>query len=443
MTDKHDERPVMLSLISEQAIPNVMAALLVEPRPRAMVCILSEDQKRKGQVDREFESVFNGIRDALARIDPSIKVINWASPDGSGQLVSPSNAGQVKQACQAVRQDSRFADASWIYNVTGGTKVMAQAALDDARAAGCQALYVDTESRQLIWYGVEPFEFDEGHLRSVGVAEYLAAYGVAVKRYNDSLADDLRQAARLLGQDLAGPALVEKIIGDTTPAKDETVTRRFGSGDLSQAEQALLHRVTQVLSQRDVELNTATGTTKLIVWTTDEELRAFFWGGRWLESYTFDTVCQLSQQSDEWQYNSLWRNVLIEWSGIQYSGLLDQDTSADDLVRPTNELDVAATRGARLLVCECKTGTNALDPKHLYKLHVVGHKLGTFADKVLITNQSDLLDRHNKAMRHRVARALTLNIVVVQVSQLPALDKILADPEKVLKGQKRQFELTA
>jgi hypothetical protein len=441
MSNENGERPVMLSLISEQAIPNVMAALLVKPRPRAMVCLLPEDKERKGQVDREFVHVFSGIHDALARIDENIQVLNWASPEGGGRAISPYDAREVMGACRAVRADPQFAGAAWIYNFTGGTKVMAQAAVDDARSNGCQALYVDTESRQLIWDQGDAVDFDEDRLRGVGVAEYLAAYGVQVRRHRDSLAEDLCEAARLLGRDAAGPSLVDKVKGSEVPSRDDKVVRRFGPDDLTGPERELLLDIADALRKRDIGVRRINGGIELVVWTTDEDLRSFFWGGRWLESYTFDIVRQLSQRAALWQYNMPRRNILVEWAGIEYSGL--QEQVPNDLVRPANELDVAATRGARLLVCECKTGRYALKPRHLYKLQVIGHKLGTFADKVLVTDRSDLLNRQNRSVRNQVVRALTLNIAVVQASQLPALDEVLDDLDRELRRQKRRFEIVA
>lgn len=442
MAHETSGRPVMLSLISEQAIPNVMAALLVDPHPRAVVCLLPEDKEHSGTADREFLVVFSGIQSALGRIDSSIQVINWAA-EGDGHPVSPYDAGAVRQACQSIRRDGRFAAGPWIYNITGGTKVMAQAALDDAREHGHPAIYVDTESRRLIWDQKGALDFDEHRLQSIGVEEYLAAYGVEVNDYEDNLDGDLRQTARLLCQNPDGPSLIKKIKGCKNPAQDMQVVRRFGPGDLSQSERALLFEVARTLFERDVEIQELDGSVELTVWTTDEEVRAFFWGGRWLESYVFDTICQLHNTGGPWHYTSPWRNVLLKWSGIEFSGLEDEDPGADVLVRPTNELDVAAARGARLLICECKTGSNALKSKNLYTLQVVGHKLGTFAGKVFITDRHDLRNPSNPGTRHGVVRALTLGIAVVEASQLPALDRVLADPEKELRKQKRSFGLAA
>jgi len=441
MNGESGERPVMLSLISEQAIPNVMAALLVEPRPQVVVCLLPEDKKRLGKVDREFVRVFNGIRDALTRIAPDIQVLNWASAEGAGRAIPPYDGQEVMRTCRAVREDPQFAGAIWMYNFTGGTKVMAQAAVDDARAGGCQAVYVDTEWRRLIWGQGDPVDFEEDRLRRIGVAEYLAAYGVGVRRYEDSLGKDLREAARLLGENAAGPSLVRKIRGAEVPCKDIEVVRCFGPSDLTVLEREVLLKVVDALHRRDIRVQEVDEDIEMVLWTTDEELRSFFWGGRWLESYTFEVVRGLSQKTQPLRYGKPWRNVLLEWAGIEYSGLQEQST--DDMVRPANELDVAATRGARLLVCECKTGLRALEADHLYKLQVIGHKLGTFADKVLITDQHGLLGCQNRSVRSQVVRALTLNIAVVQASQLPVLDEILDDPDMELRRQKRCFELAA
>lgn len=442
MNTASDKRPMMLSLISEQAIPNVMGALLVEPRPRMLVCLLPKDRERPGKIDSEFFHVFNGIRDAIKKIDSSIQVVINATGD-DGELVSPYDANQVRKACQAIRNNPQYSDGTWVYNITGGTKVMAQAALDDARENNQRSVYVDTEWRRLIWDCDIAVDFDEVHLESIGVEEYLAAYGVTVKAKEKSLDTDLRYAARLLGQNPAGPSLVEKIALGKNPRKSQEVECKFNQkhNQLSDEERDLLFELVSILSDRCLKV-TGTGDTISLNLEITEDMRRFFWGGAWLESYTFDTICRLHQVQSAWRYNLPCRNLLLEWSGIQYSGFEYLET--DDLVRPSNELDVAATRGGRLLICECKTGTNAMSPEHLYKLQVIGHKTGTFADKVLVTTLPNLLDLGEKTnSRSSVIRALILNIAVVQRSQLPVLEKILADPEKELRAQKRRFNLVA
>lgn len=439
MTPYPRPRANMLALVSEQAIPNVMGALLVEPQPQVLICLLPEDTKHPGQIDTDYRTVFGGISRALGMVAPDITVINWAS-DGAGEPVSPYSPEQVKRACFAIRTDPRFSTGPWIYNVTGGTKVMAQAALDDARENDCRAIYVDTESRQIVWDPGGPAGFAERRLGDVGVGEYLSAYGVSVLKHADWLPQDVRRAAHLLGQDSEGPCLMQQIKGNRAPKKDCEESMYLPWAGLGRLGGDLLFRVVESLSGRDtIHLQQRPNGLELTVYTGDEELRQFFWSGQWLESYAFETVCQLAQRCLDVDFNEPWRNVLLRWSGIEYSGLPE----IRGLERPANELDVAATRGARLMICECKTGKSALDPAHLYKLQVIGHKLGTFADKVLVTDRQDLLDPSNPSTRHGVVRALTLGIVVVQASQLPALDQILMDPERNLREQKRGFGLMA
>jgi hypothetical protein len=429
----------MLALVSEQAIPNVMAALLVEPRPRALICILPEDTRNPGRIDTDFRTVFNGISRAVGMVAPDISVINWAS-DEEGQPVSPYSSEQVKAACSAIRTDPRFAAGPWIYNVTGGTKLMAQAALDDARRSGCRAMYVDTDSRRVIWDGNRPVGFDESRLTRVGVREYLTAYGVSVTRHADSVSPDLRRAAYEIGKASAGPSLMKQIKGDRTPTQDCDQAVYLPSETLSKSARDLLFQVFGLLSNRDsIGLQERPNGLELTVWTGDEALREFFWSGRWLECYVFDTVCRLLEEDLEVDYSQPWRNVLLRWAGIEFSGLPE----IKGLQGAANELDVAATRGARLLVCECKTGKHVLDSDHLYKLQVIGHKLGAFADKVLVTDGENLLDPSNRSTRQGVVRALTLNTVVIQASQLPGLGKLLADPDRELRRQKQEFKLRA
>jgi hypothetical protein len=301
-------------------------------------------------------------------------------------------------------------------------------------------MYVDTDSRRVIWDGQGPVSFDEERLGGVGVSEYLTAYGVSVTRYADSLEPDLRQAAYAIGRSHAGPNLMKQIKGDRMPCQDHHEAVYLPSQTLAESGRDLLFKVCELLSDRkSVDLEERPDGVELTVRTGDEPLRKFFWGGRWLEYYVFETICRLAGEELGISYNPPWRNVLLRWAGIKYSGLPE----IKGLQGPANELDVAVTRGARLLVCECKTGKHVLSPDHLYKLQVIGHKLGTFADKVLVTDAEDLLDRSNRSTRQGVVRALTLNTVVIEASQLPGLADILKDPEKESRRQKRCFGLAA
>jgi hypothetical protein len=440
----------MLSLISEQAIPNVMAPLLVKPRPSRMVCLLPADRDALDRLDREFERVFEGIQAAFGLL----------AEDSEGEIdlrlhkrgpVSPYGFEEVQAACREIRTGFVSQGYEVIYNVTGGTKLMAQAALEDAREGGCQAVYVDTEFRKVVQ--VEPeadrTDFVEERLRSVDVPHYLAAYGLGRQRSlgHRKIPEAFGEAARLLAENPASSPSILQLILRETPSKYGRPTRQLGS--LAPQERQVLERIVEVLTRGGADISISDDTLTI---AADDDMYDFWWNRRWLEWYVFSVIEDLNKNSDkELNYNRPWWDVRFVWDTDDVRKLMDHLLTVEyederGTVRtelPLNELDVAAVRGGRLLLCECKTGKRALESEHFYKLHVLGRRLGTFADQMFITDVSGLDDLacEEAKVRRQAVRALTLDVAVVGLERLRELRSILPEPDRFLREQKADFGL--
>jgi hypothetical protein len=445
MTDKHDERPVMLSLISEQAIPNVMAALLVEPHPRTIVCILPEDRDRAGEPDREFKRVYEGIRAAFGTLAEDTQgtpaPVDLRIQDRGP--VSPYDFSAVETLCRQIRQEAKAEGQTVVYNVTGGTKLMAQAALKDAQAGNCRAIYIDTEFRRLVEVNPAPekSKFSEERLRPLDVPHYLAAYGLGQKvRGRQNIPEHFKKAAgQLVLYPQPGTSIVQRIL---TKRGQKGEDYRLPLAGFTTEERDVLAQVVDCLGSGASILG---DTLKLDV---DDDMYDFWWNRRWLEWYVFDVLETLSHSTDSLCYNRPWCDVQFVWETDYAHMVMDQllfveDEAGQRIPLPLNELDVAAIRGGRLLACECKTGKNALDSAHFYKLSVVGRRLGTFADKAFVTDVPGLADStcRDANVRRQAVRALTLDTVVVGLEQLSRLDDVLSDPDAYLRRQKHQFGL--
>lgn len=435
---------VMVSLVSEQAMPNVMAALLMEPRPEVVVCILPEDRDEAGSTDKEYRRVCEGIRRAFD--------ILGEDPEGdidvrveSRRPVSPYDFVEVQEKCREVREEYARQGYRVVYNVTGGTKLMAQAALEDARRGGCRAVYVDTEFRKLVEVTPEARkdEFVEERLRGLDVPHYLAAYGLEQIEGDQDIPEQFKQAAReLAGRPEQGKAVVELVLREERRI-DETC--EVSVAGLEREERELLDRVAECLGE-GAQILPGKATLRLDV---DQDMYAFWWGRRWLEWYVFSVLEELAKdREDDLRYNGPWCDVQFRWETdfaqqMMRHLLVIEEKNEKPIPLPLNELDVTAVRGGRLLVCECKTGKRALRSEHFYKLGVLGRRLGTFADIVFVTDVEGLADRscRDKAVRRQTVRALTLDVVVVGLKELPALDRILAEPDRQLRRQKSNFGL--
>jgi hypothetical protein len=440
----------MVSLISEQAMPNVMAPLLVEPRPSRMACLLPADRDALHRLDREFERVFEGIQAAFGLL----------AEDSGGEIdlplqkrgpVSPYAFEEVRAACRQIRREFVSQGYEVVYNVTGGTKLMAQAALADAREGACQAVYVDTEFRKLVQVApdADRGDFMEERLRAVDVPHYLASYGLGRPRNlgHRKISQAFGEAAGLLAENpSASPAILRRILRET-PSKHSRL--RISLGSLGSQERQVLERIVDVLARSGADVSIGDDTLKM---TADDDVYDFWWNRRWLEWYVFGVIDDLSKNSEEaLRYNRPWWDVRFVWDTDDVRKLMDHLLTVEyederGTVRtelPLNELDVSAVRGGRLLLCECKTGKRALESEHFYKLHVLGRRLGTFADKVFVTDVNGLDDPacEEATVRRQAVRALTLDVAVVGLGRLRNLRHILAEPDGFLREQKVRFGL--
>lgn len=126
MTLPHD----LIQLVSEQTMPNVLAALAVRPES----VVLLHTGRTRNQVAWIRESL------AVAGLSPRWDVQelnNTADILETGHAITAA----IERAKQAQRQP--------IVNFTGGTKLMSIGAFAAAHRAGCPSFYVDTEHGHL------------------------------------------------------------------------------------------------------------------------------------------------------------------------------------------------------------------------------------------------------------------------------------------------------
>lgn len=92
---------------------------------------------------------------------------------------------------------------------------------------------------------------------------------------------------------------------------------------------------------------------------------------------------------------------------------------------PSNELDVALTYKARLLIAECKTLSKPFNPEFLYKLHSVADLVGgNYVRQIFITNHTKPIDK-NESFENFSQQAAIRRTFVVTGEQLPEIKEIL------------------
>jgi thiamine monophosphate kinase len=345
---------------------------------------------------------------------------------------------EVKGACEGIRKEHR--GAQFIYNITGGTKLMAQAALADAAEArdngnAAWAVYVDTENARLVKLEgdgkVAADLYDAQRLKGIDVVRYFEAYGVTARGGTaEPPPDPWPAAARAVARAQGGSLLMQSLARFSEPKAGISSEVTWKVNELSTLQREALEKLVAATGNVGVQLH-----GDQLTWPVTKESKDFIWRRHWLEWYTFDCLQEVAARDPAW-YPPL-RNVKLGWPGWDWDRLpIHEDEGSHK-----NELDVTTTRGGRLLICECKAGEDAPTPDHIYKLQVVGYKAGTFTDKVLVTGTPYLTDSNRCPNPTQVIRALTLDILLVGAETLQDLSDYLKNFDDWLYEQQIWFDL--
>lgn len=350
-------------LVSEQAAPNLLAALDPAMKPREAVLLVSQKMAHRAQ---SLQAVLH---------ESGIQTQIVALPDEHNMA-----ALQIIMMDVAAQRDGQ----SLALNVTGGNKLMALAAQSVAQAAGWPSFYVDVDTDQVIWLDPRPAQPLTPQLR---LRHYLRGYGF-------KLADGIDRpqpnaAWQTLLQDLIiNVGSLEEAIGQLNHLSQEAQNNLRVTLNPRQSEHhgldALLRKFeqAQVLKRQGQQLSFAT-----------EAARSFANGG-WIEHHVYQTVCQVTGDL----------SIRDKAANLQVLGQSGQP----------NEIDVAFMARNRLFMIECKTArmNNMGDHKAndtLYKLAENCRRIGGLGTRGMLATYRPL-----REAEHRLAKALGIEVVAAR-----------------------------
>ena len=175
----HDNRPVMVCLISRQTMQNLLPIL--QYRPQQVVCLTTREE--------------DGSRKHLADILHT-QHIALDAPLYVDAYVPESTT----QACHEII--ARHGPDRLIANLTGGTKVMSLAAFRVFAAAHVPCLYTDTPHRRLLFLHPDDRVAETLQTR-VDVLTYLRAHGQLASLRGSASRLSVPNLAAFLGQHIA------------------------------------------------------------------------------------------------------------------------------------------------------------------------------------------------------------------------------------------------
>ena len=352
---------IQLMLVSEQAAPNLLAALDPVMKPHEAVLLVSKKMMLRAQ----------SLQAVLKESSIQTQIVHL--PDEHDMTALESILMEV-----AAQRDGQ----AMALNVTGGNKLMALAAQAVAQAAGWPAFYVDVDTDQIIWLDkTRPTQTLSQQLR---LRHYLRGYGFSLTEGIEPPQPNAAWPTQL--HDLIiNVGSLEEAIGQLNHLSQEAYKSLRVNLNPRQRDHHGLDALLRKFEQAQVLKRQGD-----LITFANEAARSFANGG-WIEHHVYQTVCQVTGELA----------IRDKAANLQVTGESGQP----------NEMDVAFLARNRLFLIECKTArmNHADDLKAndtLYKLSENCRRIGGLGTRGMLATYRPL-----RESEQRLAKALNIEIV--------------------------------
>jgi Domain of unknown function (DUF1887) len=374
------------------------ALLVIHEKPDIVVAISSEqsysDLPQLRQAIEKFQADYNFT-------------CVLETPDG----IDAFAVTKIQMACEDAIK--RHSDVKWIFDITGGTALMSIAAYETARSfKGTQKTpiscwYLNTAHTRVISLVGKQRKNSIFH---ISVDGYATAYKHTLQKglfegiQNNK--PDWLHFAQKLGQNPHKIQVLKVVMNKVSdrPAINTPKSYSITEAELPDKAYELLEDAQQVGL-----MNLLSRSTDGIISFKLTYIQDKFLNGAWLEAYVWNEARQIMDKTGQQPL----------FDDCQWNQGLEGITN--------NELDVALTYKAQLLIAECKTGekgTFASDT--IYKWDSVANSLGgKFVGRLLITSLNPSEAIKEDSFKDFLARADSKGVVVVTRDELPNIGKIL------------------
>lgn len=362
-------------LVSDQAAPNMLAALDSTIKPKYAKLMASKRMVHKGEY---LQNVLreSGIQTELIQL-PDID-----NPDALSDAFMQL-AVQLEEQ-QGEQQEGQGGTVA--LNLTGGTKLMALVAQSVAQASDWHSFYVDVYSDTAIWLDTANKGTRHELVEQLRLPHYLKGYGY-------SLGEDIQRSTpyshdhyRLAEDMVLNVGSYERAIGTLNWLAAAAEQQQQLSVTLGRGERDSMSLYSLMDKCADAGLLHCKDNTLRF---TDENARDFVKGG-WLEMYVFNTLAALTG------------TLKIRDKAINLQVVSPRENQP-------NEIDVAFLARNRFFAIECKTanmqkGEKANDA--LYKLAENSKRIGGLGVQAMFVTYRPL-----NPPELRLARLLRLKVV--------------------------------
>jgi hypothetical protein len=337
-----------IMLASGENLPNLIPAITSAFKADVALILTSADMRNRAQILKSALE-FSGVR--------RTSIHSEDCPDRNVQEI------RVWAEARADEIVASYRDSRRILNLTGGTKLMMLAFLEAFRNRGMEAIYCDTDHGH-IEYLYTNRQASSLPVNVLKLKSCLAAQGYKFREKTPD-AEGLESRKELTQRLVAHAPRIEKLIQKLNGAWYEYDARRnlqatVAVGGLDGEEKRLLE------TMRDLDLLDARGVFR-------NEMAARYLGGGWLEEWCWQVGRDLEGGEEG-------KRLRHDRWGI---GLEIEPFDAPRIPGKNfllNELDAVIVHRNRMLLIECKTGTQIADQSQsqhiLNKLDALGDQFG-------------------------------------------------------------------
>ncbi|MDP3028282.1 MAG: DUF1887 family CARF protein [Deltaproteobacteria bacterium] len=384
-------KTILVSLVSEQTIPNILA--IHHFKPDESLFVSTKEMEKKGKTSAILKTL-----ERLGLRYESAPVI----------VQEDSILDCHKKIYQRIEGNE---DVEFIVNLTGGTKIMSIAAYEFFKDYGSKMIYIPIPKNEFITPFPKKSTSNPVPLSArLTVAQYLTAYGLKVS--NEEKLKKYHEEA------LARKDIAESIIHSYEEVKKLLV---WLSGNLGQYRgkkkfglvgsfEAAHEKEAQLLSRLAIDYDGH------IVSKNLEQSEIRYLTGGWLEEFCFVELLQ-------W----VGRGIDDAVMGLQLK----------DARGRNNEFDIMFTRDNSLYFVECKS----LDQQHdknadaLYKIGALQKEFGLKVASFFVTTSPHVL-KEGKIRESVQARADQFKTTIVPPSQVTDFGRIIAQKLHIEKGNR-------
>jgi hypothetical protein len=390
---------VLLCLLSDQHVPNLLAAHHYQPDHLVLV---ESGQMQRREMSRHFlEALTKGG-------------LNYDSRCHVQPLPAEDDLRGVRAALQEAH--GRLPSATWIANVTGGTKPMSIATYDFFKSHGGKVVYTDAATPDRI------VDLETGDaelcLHRPTVDEFVTGYGFRLVKP----AQDLEAAKARAGQQLwraTANLLAAAEPGYDGPAIDEAAWEKLRKKGLELNSDQL------AFPQDELRRLWLDGLSSRKLTKYEGE----FLTGGWLEVFFYNLLSRHAEQL------GIWDVALGQHIGKENAGPGE-----------SNDIDVCFMHGNALAMVECKTGSQENDPggtSTLYKTDAVVRQQGALRVRSFFaTTAANVLDKSGTVRESLQKRADMYRCTIITKDRIRELAELeLANSPEVLARVKLCFRL--